>query len=117
MLSVTLDDEISDAGEDRIRALICVGANPAVAVPDQAPTEKALRALELLVTIDTRMSATVRMADYVIAPVLPFERPHHTGNFDHWFPVPYAQYTDARIDPDPEYDVVDSWYYSAPWLN
>jgi anaerobic selenocysteine-containing dehydrogenase len=108
MMSAALADEILDPGEGRVRALICLGANPAVALPDQAKARRALEDLDLLVTIDPRMSATARLADYVIAPTLPFERPDHTGFFDKMFPEPYAQYTPAIVDP-PDGTVHD-WY-------
>lgn len=108
MMSAVLPDEILHPGHGRIRALICMGANPAVALPDQRKALEALKHLDLLVAIDPRMSATARLADYVIAPTLPFERPDHTGFFDKFFPVPYAQYTPALIAP--QGDVVHDWY-------
>ncbi len=108
MMSAVLPDEILHPGHGRIRALICMGANPAVALPDQRKALDALKHLDLLVAIDPRMSATARLADYVIAPTLPFERPDHTGFFDKFFPLPYAQYTPALIEP--QGDVVHDWY-------
>ncbi len=108
MMSAVLPDEILHPGKGRIRALICLGANPAVALPDQRKALKALRHLDLLVTIDPRLSATARLAHYVIAPTLPFERPDHTGFFDKFFPVPYAQYTPAIVAPPG--DTVHDWY-------
>ncbi|MEN3974188.1 molybdopterin-dependent oxidoreductase [Emcibacter sp. SYSU 3D8] len=108
MMSAILPDEILHPGHGRIRALICMGANPAVALPDQRKALQALGQLDLLVAIDPRMSATARLADYIIAPTLPFERPDHTGFFDKFFPVPYAQYTPALIAP--QGDVVHDWY-------
>lgn len=108
MMSAVLPDEILHPGKGRIRALICMGGNPAVALPDQRKVLEALRHLDLLVTIDPRMSATARLAHYVIAPTLPFERPDHTGFFDKFFPVPYAQYTPALVAPPG--DVVHDWY-------
>lgn len=108
MMSAILPDEILHPGKGRIRALICMGANPAVALPDQRKALEALGHLDLLVSIDPRMSATARLAHYVIAPTLAFERPDHTGFFDKYFPKPYAQYTPALIDRPG--DVVDEWY-------
>ena len=55
-------------------SLIVSGGNPVVAFPDQARTEEALDALELLVVIDPRMTPTARRAHYVIAPRLELER-------------------------------------------
>ncbi len=108
MMSAILPDEILYPGKGRVRALICLGANPAVAMPDQRRAVQALKHLDLLVAIDPRMSATARLADYVIAPTLAFERPDHTGFFDKFFPLPYAQYTPALVSPPG--DTVDDWY-------
>jgi anaerobic selenocysteine-containing dehydrogenase len=108
MMSAILPDEILHPGQGRLRALICMGANPAVAMPDQRRAVEALKHLDLLVTVDPRLSATARLAHYVIAPTLPFERPDHTGFFDKFFPLPYAQYTPALIDPPA--GAVDDWY-------
>ena len=108
MMSAILPDEILHPGNGRIRALICMGANPAVAMPDQRRAVEALKHLDLLVAIDPRKSATARLAHYVIAPTLPFERPDHTGFFDRFFPVPYAQYTPALVAPAG--DTVHDWY-------
>jgi anaerobic selenocysteine-containing dehydrogenase len=66
-----LADEILLEGEGQIKALICLGSNPVSAWPDQRKTEAALRSLDLLVSLDITMSATARLADYVVAPPLP----------------------------------------------
>jgi anaerobic selenocysteine-containing dehydrogenase len=108
MMSAVLADEILHPGRGRIRAMICMGGNPAVALPDQRKAVEALRSLDLLVTIDPRMSATARLAHYVIAPTLPFERPDHTGWIDKWYPAPYAHYAPALVAA-PE-GAVHDWY-------
>jgi anaerobic selenocysteine-containing dehydrogenase len=43
--------------------------------PDQDKTLAAMKALELNVTLDIKMSATAKLADYVIAPTLSLEVP------------------------------------------
>jgi anaerobic selenocysteine-containing dehydrogenase len=70
-----LAEEILEPGEGRIRALICVGSNPIAAWPDQHKTRRAMEALDLLVTLDMKLSATSRLAHYVIAPTLALEVP------------------------------------------
>jgi anaerobic selenocysteine-containing dehydrogenase len=110
MMSAVLADEILDAGERRIRALICVGGNPAAALPGQARALEALQSLDLLVTIDPRLSRTAELAHYVIPPRLQYERPDHTGGLEALFPAPYANYTPALIEPPAESDMVDDWY-------
>ena len=47
-----LSDQILTDKPDRIRALLCVGGNPVLSWPEQARTEKAMAALDLLVVFD-----------------------------------------------------------------
>lgn len=107
--TTALPDEILQPGPGRIRALIVVGANPAACWPDYARTMQSLAALDLLVVIDPRLTETGRSADYVIAPTLPFERPDHTKWYEPLFPVPYAQYTPALIEPPA--GTIDDWRF------
>ncbi|WP_174189371.1 molybdopterin-dependent oxidoreductase, partial [Nocardia barduliensis] len=104
-----LADEILEPGPDRVRALIVSGGNPATALPDRARTERALRSLELLVCLDPRLSATARLAHYVIAPPTMYERADHTVIMEPFFPRPFAQYTPAVLAPPP--GVVEDWRF------
>ncbi len=79
MPTAALADEILLEGEGQVKALICIGGNPMAAWPDQRKTERALESLELLVTLDTEMSLTSRLADYVIAPKMQMETPAMTA--------------------------------------
>jgi anaerobic selenocysteine-containing dehydrogenase len=111
MMSGALADEILTPGEGQIRAVICAGSNPAAALPDQEKAVRALRSLDLLVTLDPRYCETARLADYVIAPTQAFERPDHTRGHEPNMPIAFAQYTPKLIDPEPGSDVVDDWYF------
>lgn len=102
-----LPDEILRPGPDRIRALVVSGGNPLLALPDQDTARRALESLDLLVSIDTRMSQTARLADYVIAPTMLYERADHTGLMETFFPRPFAQYTPAVVAPPR--GVVEDW--------
>lgn len=114
-----LAEEILLEGEGRIRALFCIGGNPLVAWPDQNLTLEALRKLDLLVTLDMKMSATAREADYVIAPKLGFETPSTTYNVEApeqmWpnvgYPRAYGQYTPALVEPPAGSDLVEEWLF------
>lgn len=107
-MTATLADEILDAGDRRIRTLITVGGNPAMALPDQARARRALGSLDLLIAIDPRLSATTAQAHYVFPPLLPFERTDHTGVIEGFFREPYAHYAPPLVDPPP--GAVDDWY-------
>jgi anaerobic selenocysteine-containing dehydrogenase len=112
-----LAEEILLEGEGQIRALICIGGNPVVAWPDQRLTLKALKKLELCVTIDIKMSATARKSDYVIAPKLSLEVPGTTTSVEApeqmWpgigYSCAYGQYTPALVDPPWGSDLIEEW--------
>lgn len=107
MLAGTLAEEILTPGDGQVRALIVNGGNPVVAWPDQALTVEALRALELLVVLDYRETATTELADYVIGSRLPLERADVPHILDRWWPVPYMNYTPAVVTADG--DVLAEW--------
>jgi len=100
--TAALPDEILEPGEGQVRALLTVGGNPVLAWPDQIKVVRALESLDLHVALDIRVSATARLADYVIPSQLSLERPDVPTNVDRWFEEPYAMYTPALLDPDPE---------------
>lgn len=62
-----LPEEITSERDDRIRALIVVGANPLRSFADTSAYERAFKALDLLVVLDVAMSETAAVADYVLS--------------------------------------------------
>jgi anaerobic selenocysteine-containing dehydrogenase len=102
-----LADEILTPGEGQIKALICIGGNPVMAFPDQHKITKAMESLELLVTIDIRMSQTAKLAHYVLAPTMCLERDDITILSEWWYEEPYARY--ARQLVEPPGDLQDEW--------
>lgn len=107
MLTNRLAEEILTPGDGQVRALIVSGGNPVVAFPDQRKTLAAMEALDLLVVIDHRMTATGEFADYVLAPRLELERADVPHIMDRRFPAPYLNYTSAVLDTDD--DLVAEW--------
>ena len=115
--TAALADEILLEGEGQVKALFCVGSNPMMAWPDQRRSFAALQKLELLVTLDIEMSATAKLAHYVIAPRLTFETPGMTQQAEGLkyfgpglgFDEPYAQYSPKLVDPPEGSDVIDDW--------
>jgi len=113
--AAALADEILLEGEGQVRALFCIGGNPASAMPDQRKMERALKSLNLLVCLDVIFSATARHAHYVVAPPVPLELPALTY-FPEWMKYygatrglqnAWAQYTPAAVSPPPGSDVID----------
>jgi len=105
MPTTTLADEILAPGDGRVRALVCVGGNPAVAVPDQARMLRALEALDLLVSVDLTLTATARRSHYAVAARHPLEREDVTDFMDMFYEVPYAFWAHPVVAP--EADAVD----------
>ena len=90
--SALLPDEILKPGEDKIRALVVFGGNPAIAIPDPDKTLAAFNDLELLITLDHRETETTEMSDYVFATATMHER-HDLNNFgEYLMPETYTQY-------------------------
>lgn len=104
-----LPDEIIGKGEDRLRALIVVGGNPAMALVDPGKSLAAFDALELLVTLDVRSTETTAISDYVISTSLPYEHDDITGMFDGYNPIAYANVVRGFMERPP--GIVDDWEF------
>jgi anaerobic selenocysteine-containing dehydrogenase len=102
-------DEVLTPGPGQIKALVCVGGNPAVAFPDQRKVVEALRALELLVVLDVTMTATARLAHYAFGCKLSLEKPGTSRTAEGQLDVPFAQYTPAILTPG--FDVIEEWEF------
>jgi anaerobic selenocysteine-containing dehydrogenase len=115
--TAALADEILLPGDGQVRVLISVGGNPMAAWPDQRKTYEAMKALELNITLDIKMSATAKVADYVIAPKLSLEVPSITlpteslTPYAMGYPAPYGQYTPAIVAPPPGSDLIEEWEF------
>ncbi len=107
----------STPGPGQVRALFVVGGNPLLAWPNQAKTRRALESLELLVVVDPQVSATARLAHYVIGPKFGFETPAMSfGNegittygLSIGYQEPYAQYQPQLVEPPEGAEVLEDW--------
>lgn len=61
-----MPEEITSMRDDRIRALIVMGANPLRSYADTSAYEQAFKKLDLLIAVDVALSETAAMADYVL---------------------------------------------------
>lgn len=117
--TAALSDEILLEGPGRIRALLVVGGNPMMAIPDQIKTRAALQKLDLLVCIDPMMTATARMADFVVAPRLSLETITTSHGYEMlgafgagWgYVAPYGQYAPPVMDPPAGSDLIEDWQF------
>jgi anaerobic selenocysteine-containing dehydrogenase len=119
MPTAALADEILLPGDGQVKALVCIGGNPMAAWPDQRKTQRAMEALDLLVTLDVEMSTTARLAHYVIACKQTLETPgmSQSGEAIKYFgtgigfPNAYAQYSPAVADVPHGSDLVEEWEF------
>jgi formate dehydrogenase len=96
--TVFADDVLSD-DPDRIRALIVVGGNPVLTFPNTEKIERALRRLELLVTVDLYLSDTGTFAHYNLPAATTYEKGglHFlTSTFE---PHPFAEWKPKIVEP------------------
>jgi len=106
-------DEILEPGQGRVRCLISHGGNPATSVPDRDRVVEALRALDLLVSIEPFMTSTAELSHYVLPPKLQYER----ADLPFWlyetmvYPAePYTRYSPEIAKPPQGSEVTDDWY-------
>lgn len=119
MPTAALADEILLEGDGQVKALICVGGNPMAAWPDQRKTLRALESLDLLVTLDTEMSLTSRLAHYVIAPKMQMETPAMTMGSElikyytsgTGIPAAYGQVVPRLLEPPAGSDLTEEWQF------
>ncbi|AJH00208.1 hypothetical protein LF65_03651 [Clostridium beijerinckii] len=76
--SAVLAQEILSEKSERLRMIFCTASNPIRSYPDTNAMEKALRKLDLLVTVDVTMTETARISDYV----LPVKSTYETYDFN-----------------------------------
>lgn len=115
--TAALPEEILLEGEGRVRALFVLGGNPMLAFPDQRTTQAALEKLDLLVALDCELSATARLAHYVVAPKLTLETPGMSQSAEALkyfganvgYAEPFAQYAPALVAPPAGSDLIEDW--------
>lgn len=83
-----LAEEILDAGEESIRALIVEGCNPICSYADAAKMTEAFKKLDLLVVVDPAMTEASRLAHYVLPPPVGYEK-WEAAIFPRGFPEVY----------------------------
>lgn len=119
MPTAALADKILAQDGSAVCAMISCGGNPVAAWPDQRKTIAAMERLDLLVQIDPWMSATARLADYVIAPRIWLEVAGTSQILD-WLTRngtgygqadPYAQYAPPLLDAPADSNLIEEWQF------
>jgi anaerobic selenocysteine-containing dehydrogenase len=108
-----LSEEITREGPGQVKCLLVHGGNPASAIPDLNKIFRALKQLDLLVCIEPFMSTTAELADYILPPTMPYERPDLPLYIYESMitPVPYTRYTPAVAKAPDGSEVIDDAYY------
>ncbi len=111
MPTATLAEEILTPGEGQIRALIVMGGNPALSVPDREQITRALEHLELCVCIDGRLSETAEHADVFLPASYGLEKVDMTVFNDIFWGHPFHQVSRPVVEPPG--DATDEYLYLA----
>ncbi|MBF0477324.1 MAG: molybdopterin-dependent oxidoreductase [Deltaproteobacteria bacterium] len=91
-------EEILSTQEDRLRAMIVSGSNPLISYADSQSYARALKELELLVTIEISMTETARLSHYVLPAKSAYEKWDATL-FSITFPDIYFQLRHPACEP------------------
>lgn len=97
----TLPEEILDAGEDRVRALIVEACNPICSYADAQRMTEAFSQLDLLVVIDPAMTEAARMAHYVLPVPIGYEK-WEASSFPKGHPEVYFHLRPPVVPAPPE---------------
>ncbi len=93
-----LADEILTPGENQIKALIVISGNPMLTVPDPQKLEKALKSLDVLVSLDLFINETGGLSQYVLPCQDFYEHWDFTLTSSMFNPVRHINYTDKVVD-------------------
>ena len=72
-----LAEEITDAGDDRIRALVTIAGNPVLSTPNSDQLARAFDQLELMISVDIYLNETTRYADVILPPPSQLQKDHY----------------------------------------
>jgi anaerobic selenocysteine-containing dehydrogenase len=96
-----LAEEITTPGEGRVRALVTVSGNPVLSAPASDALDRALGALDFMVSIDFYLNETTRHADLVLPPAGPLESDTYDVGLYNLAVRNVAKWSPAVFEPDP----------------
>ncbi|MGD2042568.1 MAG: molybdopterin-dependent oxidoreductase, partial [Acidimicrobiia bacterium] len=76
-----LADEILEAGDERIRAMVTIAGNPILSTPDSDRLDEAFGSLDFTISLDVYLNETTRHADVILPGTTPLRRPHYDFAF------------------------------------
>ena len=111
LLPRKIETPSDDGDEPQLRALFVSAGNPVLSVPDGEALERALGKLDLLVSLDLYVNETGRHADYILPTTTFYEREDLPVALMPFFPIPFAQVTEAVVEPPgearQEWEIID----------
>ncbi len=75
--AAAMAEEITDAGDQGIRAMVTVAGNPVLSTPNSVALDEALAQLEFMVSVDMYLNETTRHADVILPPPSQLQRGHY----------------------------------------
>jgi anaerobic selenocysteine-containing dehydrogenase len=75
--AAAIAEEITDAGDQRIRAMVTVAGNPVLSTPHSVQLDAALAQLDFMVSVDIYLNETTRHADVILPPPSQLQRGHY----------------------------------------
>ncbi|GAA2519002.1 molybdopterin oxidoreductase family protein [Streptomyces gobitricini] len=99
--TAALAEEIETPGEGRVRALVAIAANPVLSAPDGDRLDRALGALDFMVSVDPYLNETSRHADVILPPPPPSQSAHFDFAFNGFAVRNQARYTPAPVPLEP----------------
>ena len=102
-----LAEEITEAGDERIRALVTVAGNPVLSTPNSDQLDRALGRLDFMVSVDIYLNETTRHADVILPPPSQLQRDHYDVALYGFAVRNVANYSEAVLPLDD--DQPDEW--------
>lgn len=96
-----LAEEITAAGEQRIRALVTVAGNPVLSTPHSHQLDAALDQLDFMVSVDMYLNETTRHADVILPPPSQLQRGHYDVLLLQFAVRNVANYSEPPLPLDP----------------
>lgn len=97
-----LVDDILNDGDDQIKVLFVLGANPMMTFGQPDKFKAAAEKLDSLIVLDPRRTETTELADYVVAPPVQYEVPDfNLAILPIMHDAPVVQYSDPVVSPPP----------------
>jgi len=106
--AAAMAEEITDAGDQRMRAVVTVGGNPVLSTPHSAQLDAALAQLEFMVSVDIYLNETTRHADVILPPPSQLQRSHYDLALLQFAVRNVANYSEPVLALDSD-DQPDEW--------